>query len=100
MAGFAVNRPIIIGALGITATGVVSAVAKKRPVTPVIIGGYILTLAAAVVDLVGGQISVLMGGIVLAALFGVILTEVPWDTVLSLVKGSQPAAGGGGHTVK
>lgn len=97
---FAVNKPIIIGALGITATGVVVAITKRQPITPIIIGGYVLTLIASLVDLAGGEISTLMGGIVMAAFVGVILTELPWNTILALVSnsGSSGSGGsGGGH---
>lgn len=102
-----VNKAILIGALGITATGVVVAVTKQKPITPVIMGGYVLCLVASIADLAGGEISRLMGDIVLAALFGVVLTELPWDTLLGLVNGQgaqtpasnppPPAPGQGTH---
>jgi hypothetical protein len=88
----AVNKAIIIGTIGITTAGIIAAVVKKKAVTPVIIAGYLVALSASVLDLAGGDVSVLAGGIVMAAFFGVILTEVPWVNIFAA--GNAIAAGG------
>ena len=73
------NQAIIVGTVGITVSGIVAAAIKHKPVTPVVIGGYVAGIAASLLDLVGaGQVA---GALMMAALVGVLLTEVPWSRI-------------------
>jgi hypothetical protein len=95
------NKPIVAATLLIGGSGVVNAWLSHKPVTPVIIGSYVFMLILSLADLFGGEISRLMSALALLAAGYVVLTEIPWTTILGLVKG-KPTGGisGGGvaHT--
>lgn len=71
----AINRSVIIGAVGITTAGVLAAVVKKKPITPVVIGGYLIAVLGGFLDLFGGGASQLAGSIAIMAFIGVLLYE-------------------------
>lgn len=102
-----VNRQIIVTVVGITGitvgrilwlngaklaalagTGQTPPPGVMQPVTPVLIGGYVLMLVLSLADLAGGQISVVVGGIAMLALFTAVLTGIPWALLLP---GGKPA---------
>jgi hypothetical protein len=92
----AINKPIVIGAVGITALGVVTAAMQHKPISRIVMGGYLVALIGSAVDLVGGDVSVLMGGIVMAAFFGVVLTE--GGPILAQLGVAVPGANSGPST--
>jgi len=77
---------IIIG------SGVANAWLAKPPkaITPVVIGGFILLLLLSIMDMFGGPMSTLAGAIAILAATYIILTEVPWNTILSAVQANTP----------
>jgi hypothetical protein len=96
-----INRSVVIAAGGITAIGVSNAWLNKKPITPIIMGGYLLALALALFDLLGGGASQIAGALAWLALTAVVLTNLDlWQAVFSFVNGKPTAGsngGGGGH---
>jgi hypothetical protein len=90
-----VNKAIVGGAIGITTVGVVTSIVQQKPITKIVIGGYVVALIGSLADLIGGQVSVLAGGIIMAAFFGVLLTVFPWQLLSQSVgaprEGQPPA---------
>lgn len=90
------NKPIVVSALIIGGSATVQAIAAGKPITRILIGSYIFVLVLAVLDLFGGTISQLASALALIAAISVVLTQFPWDKILSLVKSPGAASGGGG----
>jgi hypothetical protein len=82
------NRKIIIAVAIVAGSGIVQAWVKKKPITPIIIGSYVFLLVLAVLDMFGGPVSTLAGAIAMLAATYVLLTEFPWDTILTFVRGT------------
>lgn len=93
----AVNKGVIVGAVGITATGVVAAILKHKAISPVVMGGYVLAVIGGFLDLFGGGTSQLAGSIVMLAFIGTLLYEA--DVLTGALKifggGGEPGGGGG-----
>ncbi len=77
------NRKIIITTFVIAAVGVANAWGNKKPITRVIMGAYIFCLILAILDVFGGPMSTLAGGIAMIALTYIVLHEIPWNTILT-----------------
>lgn len=69
------NRAILAGVVLIGVTGSITALIRKQPVTPILVGSYVLLVILALLDLFGGPISKIAGGIALVAGLAVFLTE-------------------------
>lgn len=80
------NKKIIVAAVVITGSGVVNAWSNSKPITPVILGGYIFILVLAVMDMFGGPLADLSGALAMLAALYVLLTEFPWSKIIGLVK--------------
>lgn len=80
------NKKIIAAAALIGFSGVVKAASSKAPLTPVITGAYIFLLMLAILDMFGGQASTLASALAMLAALYVLLTEFPWQSVVSAVK--------------
>jgi uncharacterized membrane protein len=92
------NRKIIIAVVVIGGAGVINAWTHSRPVSTVILGAYILLFVLAIADMFGPPLSDIAGAIAMLAVVVVLLTEFPWQTILSLVQGKQSSTpAGGGH---
>lgn len=81
------NKKIVVATLIIGGSGVVNGMVNGKPITPVIVGSYIFLLLMSVLDMFGGPLSALAGGLALVATVFVIINEFPWGTVLKTVKG-------------
>jgi len=98
------NKHITAAALIIMLSGVLKAWASQTPITRVIIGGYVLLLILAILDLFGGPLSRLASAIAMLAVVYVLLNQFPWSTVLAALQGGGGAAGsssqGGSPTLR
>jgi hypothetical protein len=82
-----VNKQIIVAAIVIGVSGISNAWINSRPITTVVIGSYIFLLVLAFMDMYGGSLSMLSGGLAMVAATYVLLTEFPWKQVIGLVQG-------------
>lgn len=89
------NKHIIVAVVVIGGTGFIRAFTSSKPVTPVIIGSYVLLLVLSLADAVGGGVSQIASGIAMVAMVYVLLTQFPWSTLINAVNGSKSAAAGG-----
>ena len=83
------NGKIIVAVVVIGGSGLVAAWQQNKPVTPVILGSYILLLVLAVLDMFGPPLSTLAGAIAMLAMVFVLLTEFPWATIINTLQGKQ-----------
>jgi len=83
------NKKIIIAVVVIGGAGVFNAYAKNQPITRVVLGSYILLLVLSILDMFGGGLSKLAGAIAMVAVTYVLLTEIPWKTLISIAQGKQ-----------
>lgn len=79
------NKQIVGAVVVIGATGVITSWSQKKPITPVILGAYILLLMLSIMDLFGGPVRKLAGAIAMVAVLFVLLHEFPWDQITSLL---------------
>jgi hypothetical protein len=88
------NRKVIIAVVVIGGSGIMnSALAKPpKPLTPVILGSYIFLFVLAIMDMYGGPMSQLSGALAMLAVTYVLLTEVPWQTIIGALQGSGASA--------
>ena len=84
-----VNKKVIIAVFVVGGIGVMKAVTKQEPITPVILGSYVFLLVLSVADLAGGQISNVVGGLAMVAVLTSILYDFPWSTLQALL--TKPA---------
>lgn len=94
-----VNKPVIVAVIGISAISIVrlwaipklatASTANTKPVTPILMGAYVVLVVAALLDLFGGQLSIIVGRICLLALLTVILTQFPWSVVTQWLGSAQ-----------
>jgi hypothetical protein len=92
------NRMIVASAAGITAIGVGTAWLQKKPITKIVLGGYLTALGLSILDMFGGGFSQLAGGIALVALVTVFLTSADWVAlVFGGLNQQPPTTGGGAH---
>lgn len=83
------NNHIIAAGLIIVGSGVVQAWTSKKPITPVIIGGYVFMLILSILDMFGGQISTIASALAMLAVVYVLLNVFPWSQISSLLKGGK-----------
>lgn len=83
------NRKIVVAVVIIAGSGVVNALLKKKPLTPVIIGAYVFLFVLSILDIYGGPASQIAGALAMLAATYVIITEVPWDQIIKLVQGKK-----------
>lgn len=83
------NKKVIVAVMVISASGIANAWINNKPITRVVIGAYVLLLVLSIMDVFGGSMSTLAGGIAMVAMTYVILTEVPWQTIISTVQGGK-----------
>lgn len=94
-----------VAAAGGTAGSVTGAITGGTPVTPIIMGAYVVLLVLAVVDLFGPQAARIAGGLAMLALVYTILTQFPWTAIAAGLAGpvaagqNAPAGPHGGKTV-
>ena len=81
------NKKIIVAVVVIGGSGVVNSIVNHKPLTPVLLGSYILLLVLAIADMFGGAFSDIAGAIAMLAMVYVLLTEFPWKTILQTVQG-------------
>lgn len=79
----------MVAVVVVTASGVVNAILNKKALTPVIIGSYVFLFVLSVMDMYGGPMSSLAGALAMLAVTFVLLTEVPWQTIIGLVQGKK-----------
>ena len=71
------NKTILVGGLLIISVGVVNAIVKSKPITPVFAGGIGFLLLASILDLFGGHLATLATALVGLAVTTVLLVEGP-----------------------
>lgn len=86
------NKHIIVAVAVIAGAGVVNAFMNQKALTPVIIGAYIFLFVLSIMDMYGGPLSQLAGALAMLAVTYVLLTEVPWSQIITLVQGKAAAA--------
>lgn len=82
-----VNKQIVIAGVVIAASGVFNAWMNKKPITPVIIGAYIIVFLLALMDMFGGDISKLASMLAMLAMTSILLMEFPWDKLFGAIGG-------------
>lgn len=87
------NRKIVVAVVVISGSGVVNAMLNKKALTPVIIGSYVFLFVLSILDMYGGPMSTLSGALAMLAVTYVLITEVPWQTIISLLQGTGGAKG-------
>lgn len=83
------NNKIIVAVLFIGGTGVIRAFTENKSLTPVLLGSYILLLVLAIADMFGGKIAELSSAIATVAVIYVLLTQFPWNDILTALKGGK-----------
>ena len=83
------NKQIVIAVVIIGGSGVVNGLIAKKPLTAVIMGSYILLLVLSIMDMYGGPLSTLSGAIAMLAATFVVITELPWKTIIGAVQGKK-----------
>lgn len=83
------NKKIIIATFIIGGSGIVNSWVHKKAITPVVIGSYVFLLVLALMDTLSPQLGQLAGAIAMLAALTVIITELPWGTILQAVKGGK-----------
>lgn len=80
-----VNKHIVVASGIIVAGGIVKKLSQPGGgnITPILLGGMVLMIPLAVLDLFGGAFSQLASGIAMLAALTAILTEVPWSTIFA-----------------
>lgn len=81
------NKKILASGIVITFTGVVVSWQQNKPITRIIMGGYIFTLVLALLDMFGGEMSIFAGALAMLAMLYVLLTEFPWATLIQAARG-------------
>lgn len=84
------NRKIVVAVVVIAGAGIVNSWIGAKPITPVIIGSYIFLFVLSIMDTFGGGMSSLSGALAMLAMTYVIITEIPWQTIIGFVGGSSP----------
>lgn len=83
------NKKIVIAVVVIGGSGVVNSIVNKKPLTPVLLGSYILLLVLSIADMFGDGLSQLAGAIAMLAMVYVLLVEFPWTVILNTLQGKQ-----------
>lgn len=83
------NKKVIIAVFIIGGSGVVNAATKGTAITPVILGSYIFLLVLSLADALGGPVAQLAGALAMLAAVVVVLTEFPWQTIISTLQGKN-----------
>lgn len=83
------NRKIIVATFIIAGSGIANAWTKNKPITGVIVGSYIFILMLSIMDMFGGPFAQLSGALAMLAVTYVLLTQVPWNTIIKTVTGKK-----------
>lgn len=86
------NKKIIVAVIVIGGSGIVNAWTHAKPLTPVILGAYILLLVLAITDAFGPPLSDIAGAIAMLAMVFVLLTEFPWTTIINTLQGNKASS--------
>jgi hypothetical protein len=83
------NKKIIVSALVITGAGVVHSITSKPPkaITPTVMGGYVFLLMLSLMDMIGGDLSKIAGGLSMVAVVYVLINVFPWSLLIGAVQG-------------
>lgn len=82
------NKSVVASTAIIMGSGIANAWINKKPVTRVIVGGYVFMLMLSIGDMFGGDLGKLMSALALLAATYVLLVEFPWTTVIGAVQGT------------
>lgn len=85
--GALMNKQVIGAVVFVGATGIIVSWTKKQPITKVILGSYILLFVLSILDLLGGPLRKLAGGLAMITVVYVLLNEFPWDQIIALAQG-------------
>lgn len=83
------NKAVVASTAILMGSGIVNSWVNKKPITRVVVGGYVFMLMLSVGDMFGGQLSQLMSALALLATTYVLLVEFPWSTVIATVQGTK-----------
>lgn len=83
------NKSIVASTAVIMGSGLANAYLNKKPITRVIIGGYVFMVMLSIGDMFGGDIGKLMSALALLATTYILLTEFPWQAIINLLQGKQ-----------
>jgi hypothetical protein len=94
------NRAVVTAGFVVVSFGVVRVITTKQPITPVIVGGYVFTVALAIGDAVGGPLSEIASALAVLAIVYILISEggpvfsalMNW-TKASSTKGAVTGAG-------
>ena len=81
------NKKIIAAAFVIAGAGVFRAWQAKTAITRVVLGAYVFVLMLSIMDMFGGPLATLASALAMLAVTYVLLTEVPWQTIITTVTG-------------
>lgn len=85
------NKKVIAAVFVIAASGVYKSAVAQKPITPVVMGAYIFLLVLSIMDMFGGAMSQLAGGLAMLAAVGTLLYDFPWTTISNVVTGKPTA---------
>jgi hypothetical protein len=83
------DTKIIVAGFVIGGSGVINAIINNKPLTPILIGSYVLVLVLAITQSFGGPIATLSDALAMLAMLYVLLVEFPWKQLLSFVQGGK-----------
>lgn len=83
------DRKIVAATAVIVASGVVNAWTSKKPITPVILGGYVFMLVLSLLEMFGGDTAKLADALAMLAVTYVVIAEIPWTTIISTIQGKK-----------
>lgn len=89
--GKELNTKIVVATIVIAASGIMRAWTDHKPITYVVIGSYVLLVILSIMDMFGGGLSQLASALAMLAATYVILTEFPWQQLISLTQGKKVA---------
>ncbi len=79
------NKEIIGSALVIAGVGVTNAMLGHKPITKILVGGFLFLFSLSLLDIFGGPFSALAGMLAMLATLVTVLTVIPWSTILRAV---------------
>lgn len=95
-----VNHKIVVAVFGVGAIAMFNSVVFNRspagqntgqPISKILLGTYVLLLLLGLLDIIGGVVSQIAGGIALLALLTMALTQIPWGALGTLAQGGGPS---------
>lgn len=93
------NTKIVVAVVVIAGSSIVNAWYRKKPITAIVIGSYILLLILSIMDMFGGKISALASALAMVAVVYVLIgvdpktkqSLFPWDLITNLAQGKKVA---------